>query len=433
MLLKELETDVLVVGAGGAGLRAALEAARRGAKVLVLSKSAPGQPVTTSLIGGWATHRRPEEARSLFEDVLDEGNYVNDQDLAWAFATDVPWRVPELADLGVEMRLEVREEERVGVVRPIWRIVGPRGRLGEGLRAPLRRAAESAGAAFAEGVMVTRLLTSEGRVVGAVAIDPAGQRALAVRSKAVVLATGGASGLFLRSDNPEGTTGDGHALALRAGAELVDMEFQIFCVSPKQLCQIFSDNLDEESVLSSAVAHYTCGGVKIDPWGRTRVPGLYAAGEVAGGVFGSARLGGSAVADIVVFGCRAGLSAADEAKSAERVADASDQVAEEVRELERLLRARGRSPQDLKAELRSLMWRAVGPIRDEERLREAAKRVRELREAAAELSAPSLAELREAVEAKLMLDVAEAMTISALERRESRGSHWRIDYPRPRR
>ena len=434
MLVKEVETDILVIGEGGAGLRAVLEASNRGVKVLVASKNSPEEPVTTSMIGGWITHRNPEEVEELFEAVLEEGNYINDQDVAWAFANEVPKRIPELAEFGVKMRLEVREEEGVGRVRPIWHVIGPPGRIGEGLRKPLLESMRKDKVAFLRNVIVTKLLVDENRVVGAVALDLRRQRILTIYSKAVILATGGASGLYLRNDNPEGVTGDGYALALNAGVRLVDMEFQIFSISPRQLCQIFSDNLNEEKVLfGTAVAHYTCGGIKIGPWGNTDLKGLYAAGEVTGGVFGSARLGGSAVADTIVFGYRAGLRAAEEAKSIERVIKVPDQVRDEVRRIEGLLRQRGFSPQDIKTELKELMWRNVGPIRYEKRLKEAIDELREIRERVEELKSSSLKELKEALEAGFMLDVAEVMALSALLRKESRGSHWRIDYPRPSR
>jgi len=432
MLIKEVKTHVLVIGEGGAGLRAALEASSRGVEVMVVSKNFVEEPVTTSVIGGWVTHREPEEVREFFEDVLEEGNYINDQDVVWAFANEVPKRIPELTQFGVKMKLEVREEESIGRVRPIWHILGPPGKIGEGLRRPLIELAKSRRVKFLRSTMVTKLLVDENRVIGAVALDLKEQRVLVIYSKTVVLATGGGSGLYLKNDNPKGVTGDGYALALNAGAELVDMEFQIFSISPRQLCQIFSDNLDEEKVLfGTAIAHYTCGGVKIDPWGRTNLKGLYAAGEVAGGVFGSARLGGSAVADIITFGYRAGLRAAEEANTIKHIVKVPEQVEEEVRRIQGLLRGGRLAPQNVKNKLRSLMWRKAGPIRDERRLRNALNEVKEIREELEDLKATDFIELREALEVNFMSEVAEAMILSALTRKESRGSHWRIDYPRP--
>ena len=389
-----------------------------------MSKNSPEEPVTTSMIGGWITHRKPEEVEEFFETVLEEGNYINNQDVVWAFANEVPIRIPELVKFGVKMKLEVREEESVGRIRPIWRVLGPRGRIGEGLRKPLLELAKSYGTKILRNIIVTKLLVDEDRVVGAVALDLKGQRFLTIYSKVIVLATGGASGLYLRNDNPKGVTGNGYALALNVGIELVDMEFQIFFISPRQLCQIFSDNLDEEKVLfGTAIAHYTCGGVRIGPWGDTNLKGLYAAGEVTGGVFGSARLGGSAVADIIVFGYRAGLKTVEEAKSVRRMIKVPDQVKKEVHKIKELLKGEKNTPKELKAELKNLMWRKVGPIRDEKRLKEAISEIRELKDKAEELKVEKLNELKKALELNFMLDVAEVMALSALIRKESRGSH----------
>lgn len=429
--VKEINTDVLIIGDGGAGLRASIEAAKQGVKVLVISKPKGDEPTTTSIIGGWITYRTRDEIDEFFETVLDEGNYLNDQDLVWVFANEVVERIPELQKFGVKMKVEVRQEEKIGVIRPIWRIIGPSGRVGEGIRQPLMKVARELGVNFMRNTMAIKLLKSdENRVVGALALDFENKRILEIKSKATILACGGASSVFLRNDNPSGVTGDGYALAYDVGAELVDMEFEIFSISPKQFCQIFSDNLDEKKVLfGTARAHYTCGGVKIDIWGRTKVKGLYAAGEVTGGLFGSARLGGTAMADIVVFGYRAGLQVAKEVKSIEKIKEPEIDTA--VEEVSKLLERKGKDPTSIKREIQEIMWFNVGPIREEKRLQDALKRLNELEEKINEVYAKDFNLLRDVYEAKFMLKVAKMMTTSALIRKESRGSHWRIDYPKP--
>ena len=432
MIVKNVSTDVLIVGDGIAGLRAALEAASRGAKVLVVSKIEPRKPNTSSVIGGWITHRDEHEIEELFYTLLEEGNFINDQDLAWTFAREVVYRVPELRKFGVELKIEVREEERVGAFRSIWRVVGPTGRLGEGLVGPLRRAAMDRGVQILRNAIVTRLLCSNGSVYGATVLDLSNQRLLAVHTKAVILATGGASCIYEKSDNPVGTTGDGYALALRAGAELIDMEFEIFSLSPRQLCHLFSDNLDEDKILRGpARAHYTCGGIRIGIDGETRVKGLYAAGEVTGGVFGSARLGGAAVADTIIFGYRAGKAAADYAKGIIKIPLLEEQVRVEEKRLENILRSRGNSPSKLISELKKIMWQRAGVIRKEKYLVEGLKEIRELREELENIAVGTFSNLREAIEIDFMIEVAETMCLSALTRKESRGAHWRIDYPKP--
>lgn len=432
MQRRELTTDVLVVGNGGAGLRAAVEAADRGSRVVLASKLAPDRPNSTSVIGGWGTYRRSEEAEDYFHMVVEEGNYLNDQELAWIYAHEVVHRMPELRHFGVEMRLEICEQERAGAVRELWYFPGPKARLGDAIRKPLRQAAAERGVKILDNTFITRLLTSGSSVVGGTALDLITGDLLVIAAKAVILATGGASGLYARQNNPRGTTGDGYALAYNVGAELVDMEFDTFMMSPEQLYQLFSGNPDEGKILSSTGgAHYSCGGIKVDQLRCSTIDGLYAAGEAAGGTFGSARLGGSSVGDIVVSGYWAGRNAAESASQKDKISPEEEQIAQEENRLRRILSKDGLSPNTLRSEMRNIMWEKVGPVRREASLKDALEKLCKLRRRSEEMGAKNLKELRDAIEAEFMLDVAEVIAIAALERKESRGAHWRLDYPKP--
>jgi len=201
-------------------------------------------------------------------------------------------------------------------------------------------------------------------------------------------------------------------------------------MSPEQLKMLFGGDPDEKEILSATGgAHYSCGGIRVDVNRRSTVPGLYAAGEVAGGTFGSARLGASSVGDIIVSGYWTGRRAAEAA--GEVLPPDEAQVRTEEERLEGILRREGTPPRHLIRKLRRTMWEKVGPIRREETLREALEEVRELKGRFEEVGAGDLRELGEAVELEFMLDVVEVIATAALERRESRGAHWRLDYPRP--
>jgi len=428
---RDLFTDVLIIGNGGAGLRAAIEAADRGRRVLVLSKLAEDRPNATTLILGWGAHREAHEVDEYFAEVVAESNWLCDQELAWAYASEVPVRMPELRDFGVDMRLEEAEQERPGVVRPLWYLPGPRGRVGESVSQALRRAAIDRGAELRYDTQVTGLLTRDGAVVGVVAVDAAAGGVLVISAAAVILATGGSSRLYARNNNPAGTTGDGFALAYRAGAELVDLEFDTFCVPHPQLNQLYRDGSSEAEILATASgAHYSCGGIRVDTERRTSLPGLYAAGECAGGTFGAARLGSTSVAEIVISGYWAGHGAAAAAGRSPAPAEPG-QVEAEITRLAHWLDAGRRDTEQVRNEIREVMWRRAGPVRREETLSRAGAELAELQSRSRDLKASSGPELCAAAEVDLMLDAARPIAAAARARTESRGAHWRLDCPEP--
>ncbi|UCC67380.1 MAG: FAD-binding protein [Armatimonadota bacterium] len=431
MQRRHMATDILVVGNGGAGLRAAVAAAEANCRVLLLSKIGADRPNSTAVIAGWGAHVPPQDVESYFRMVVEEGNYLSDQDLAWQYATEVVDRMPELRRFGVEMHLAESTLERPGTARNLWYFPGPPRRLGDAIRSPLRRAASEKGATVLDDTLVTRLLTSDGSVNGATALDLTTGDLVVVSAKAVVLATGGASGLYARQNNPAGTTGDGFGLAYAAGAELVDMEFDTFMLSHQQLQALFTGRLTDEEALSTPGAHHSCGGVKVDLARRSTLPGLYVAGEAAGGTFGSARLGGSAVGDIIVSGCLAGLSAAETARDKPGLQLDQDQVVIERARLAAFFDRDGLPARALAREVRRVMWENMGPVRREAGLQSGLEKLRALRAKAASMSARNPRDLRHAVEVGFMLDVGEAIAVAALRRAESRGTHWRLDHPEP--
>ena len=505
-MVAEIESDVLVIGTGGAGLRAAIEADERGVSAVVVSKAPAGMNNATMVAGGGfraaVEGLTPEEH---IEDTLRVGNYLNDRRLVEVFAREGGMRVLKLERFGVEMRVR-----RGGIS-----VGDTPGIMGMGMTKPMVEYLRARGVGIVENVIITRLLLSDGVVAGAVGYDYFNDGPVVFSAKAVILATGGAGALYERTDCPLRTTGDGYSLAYHAGTRLRDMEFvQFFPVAlaepglpPYLIGAPFSeegrivnrhgedipekhgvaerplvlksrgplsiaimreiqagDGVDgavlldarepvkryaderwfktqgyaqrvarlgaaERPLRIAPICHFSMGGVVADEDGETGVPGLYAAGEVVGGVHGANRHGGNALTDITVFGARAGRAAAShaEGKTFEDVAPLAEP------ELMRYgaLRAGsdGFSPADLMARLRGLMWEKAGIVRDGLRLLEALSELVGLRREASSLEVSGGYEMREALEVPMALDVAEMIVSAALERRESRGAHFREDFP----
>jgi len=504
-----MESDVLVLGTGGAGLRAAIEAEARGASVVAVSKAPAGMNNATVVSGGGFRAAieglTPEEH---LRDTIEVGKGINDRRLVEVFAREGGERVLELRRFGVEVR-----------VRPGGVSVGDLPTLrGLGMTKPMVDYLRSREVRIVENVVVTRLLMDSGAVAGAVGYDAHNDRPVIFSAKAVVLATGGAGALYKRTDCPLRTTGDGYSLALDAGARLRDMEFVQFFplalaepgappylvggpvseegriinslgediprkhgVTARPLVLKSRDllsraimievlegrgidgavlidarevfrRLGEEGWFSTGpyaffrdklraaerafrvapICHFCMGGVVIDEHGDTGVPGLYAAGEVVGGVHGANRHGGNALTDITVFGARAGAAAAKYAKTKSRTS-AESAAAAELERYERIRKGGAEGsvkPREVMSRLRETMWLKAGVVREASKLREALGEIAELRRMAPRLRASSGRMMLEALEVPLALDAAEMIARAALERTESRGAHYRTDYPK---
>ena len=507
MVLK-IESDVLVLGTGGAGLRAAIEAEARGASVVAVSKALAGMNNATVVSGGGFRAAvgglTPEEH---LRDTVEVGKKINDRRLVEVLAREGGDRVLELKRFGVEMRVS-QGGVSVGDIPSL---------KGLGLTKPLVNYALSQGVRFVENVIATRLLRDGEAVVGAVGYDAYNDRPVIFSAKAVILATGGAGALYQRTDCPLRTTGDGYSLAYEMGARLRDMEFVQFFplalaepelppylvggsiseegrivnilgedipskhgVTARPLVSKSRDLLSraimievlegrgvdggvlldatevfrrrgEEGLFSTApysffrdrlnaadkpfrvapVCHFSMGGVVIDEHGDTSVPGLYAAGEVVGGVHGGNRHGGNALTDIIVFGARAGAAAAGCAK----IMSHASLESMATPELERYAALRNREadeasdPRAVMSKLRQMMWLKAGVVREGVKLKEALSELAKMKKALPQLQASSGRMMLEALEVPMALEVAEMICRAALERTESRGAHYRTDCP----
>lgn len=506
-MINKVESDVLVVGTGGAGLRAAIEADEQGSDVVVLSKAPAGMNNATVVAGGGfrvaLEGLTPEEH---YQDTIRTGYGINDRRLVKIFTQEGGERVLELRRFGVEMK-----------IHPSSVSVGDTPSLrGLGITKPMVEYLRSREVKIFENVILTKLLKEEGAIVGAVGYDLNNAQPVTFQVKAVILATGGAGALYKRTDCPLRTTGDGYSLAYHAGAWLRDMEFiQFFPVALSEsgappflmggpiteegriinrlgeditikhgvtarpfvlksrgplsiaiMREILDGNGVEEAVLLDAtkvfkqygeedlpiigrysyfkdklradkkplkispICHFCMGGIVSGADGDTGVSGLYAAGEVVGGVHGANRHGGNALTDITVFGARAGKAASEYVRDRTSI-NVDSMSRSEIEIYDKIRKKDGyNKPKDLMNELRELMWFKAGIVREKKWLEDALNGVNELREKQKDVSIKTTREMLVALELPMAFDSAEMIIRAALKREESRGAHFRKEYPR---
>jgi succinate dehydrogenase / fumarate reductase, flavoprotein subunit len=551
--------DVLVIGAGGAGLRAAIEAKQAGMDVGLVCKSLLGKAHTVMAEGGVAAAlgnvATADSWQIHFRDTMVGGKLLNNPRMAQLHASEAPERVNELELWGAVF--DRTSDGRI-LQRPFGGHSHPRlahvgDRTGLEMIRTLQDRAVAAGIEVYMEATITRLITGPTGVTGAFGYWRTTGRPIAFPAKAVVLATGGIGKAYEVTSNSWEYSGDGQALAYDAGAELIDMEFVQFhptgMVWPPGVRGLLVTEAvrgeggilrnangerfmwsylpedrraeyaatDEEAArwvtalsegretdarrppelstrdnVSRAIytevkegrgsahggvyldisylpadhvrrklpsmyeqfkeladvditsgpmevgptTHYAMGGIRVDAeTGATTVPGLYAAGEVAGGMHGANRLGGNSLSDLLVFGARTGAGASQHARSRQTEPYLDPyQVHEATLDLAAPLeRTQGEDPYAVQRDLQTMMQSLVGIFRVEADLTEAIGRLADLRRRSAAVCVSGgrvynpgwnlVFELRN------LLTVSEAIARSALQRTESRGAHSRLDYP----
>ncbi len=554
------EHDVLVIGAGGAGLRAAIEAAAQGVSVGLVCKSLLGKAHTVMAEGGIAAALANVDDRDSwtvhFADTMRGGQYLNNWRMAELHAKEAPQSVRELEAWGA--LFDRTKDGRIlqrnfgGHKYPRLAHVGDRTGL-EMIRTLQDHGIHRGIDVHMECTMVT-LLLDDGRVAGAFGYERERGRFKLFRAKAVVLATGGVGRAYSITSNSWEYTGDGHALAYHAGAELMDMEFVQFhptgmiwppsvrgilvtegvrgeggvlrnregrrfmfgdipdsyksqtadneeegwrytqgdknarrppelltrdhvarCIvreikegrgSPHggvyldiswikerlphaadhikkklpsmyhQFKQLADIDITTEAMEVGPTTHYIMGGVRVD--GDTQmssVPGLFAAGECAAGLHGANRLGGNSLSDLLVFGKRAGSYAAAFAKAHKagsvNEAQVKDATQSALAPFERRNTTEG--PYQVQTDLQQHMQNLVGIVRNEGEMLKALEILATLRDRAERVSVAGNREYNAgwhtALDLANLLIVSEAITLAGLERKESRGAHFREDYP----
>ena len=550
--------DVLVIGAGGAGLRAAIAAQEEGASVGIVCKSLLGKAHTVMAEGGMAASLAHVDDRDTwsthFRDTMVGGRLLNNPDMVELHAKEAPDRVRELERWGA-----VFDRTRDGRIlqRPFGGHTYPRlahvgDRTGLEMIRTLQDRAVSTGITVHMETTITRLAMADGRVSGAFGYRRIDGAPVAFPARSIVLATGGVGRGYSVTSNSWEYSGDGQALAYRTGAELIDMEFVQFHPTgmvwppgvrgllvteavrgeggilrntegerfmwrylPEDRRHEYAETDEEARAWVDALTdgrqtddrrppelstrdnvaraiytevkegrgtehggvfldisylpaervrrklpsmyeqfkeladiditagpmevgptmHYIMGGIRVDaPTSATTTAGLFAAGEVAGGLHGSNRLGGNSLSDLLVFGRRAGLAAAAAAKHAPATeALPDDFITESVAMLDAPYdRAAGEDPNRLHDDLKETMQSLVGIFRTESDLEQAATEIDALRDRLNGLKVTGPRSFNPAwdlvFELRNMITVAEAIARSALMRTESRGAHSRLDH-----
>jgi succinate dehydrogenase / fumarate reductase flavoprotein subunit len=551
---------VVVVGAGGAGLRAAIEASARGARTALVCKSLLGKAHTVMAEGGIAAALSNTDARDRwqvhFRDTIKGGKFLNQWRMVQIHAQEAAERVNELEEWGAVFDRtkdgRILQRNFGGHTYPRLAHVGDRTGL-EMIRTLQDRGVHQGIDVYME-YTIRRVLKNGDRVAGCFGFDRESGRFVVFRAKAVVLATGGIGRCWSITSNSWEYTGDGHAMALWAGAELIDMEFVqfhptgmvwppsvqgtlitegvrgeggvllngerrrfMFDYVPAMYRGEFADTEEEalrwvQSVIAGRPAdarrppelltrdvvarairrevregrgtphggvwldiasqrtadqikrklpgmyhqfkeladvditsqpmevgptcHYMMGGVRVnDETQESTLRGLFAAGEVAGGMHGANRLGGNSLSDLLVFGRRAGEFAAELAKRTSALPQLdADEIEGVTREsLAPFEQTGDENPYALHEELRATMQDNVGIVRLEDELRTALDKLAQLRKRAARVHVGGNIQYNPAwhlaLDLKNMLDTSEAVTRAALERKESRGAHTREDFP----
>ncbi|WP_295580037.1 FAD-binding protein [uncultured Oscillibacter sp.] len=542
MNVQTVTADVLVIGSGGAALRAALAAQEAGAEVLVASKGAVGKSGATYFsVAELGAFNVPDGAidptdnpDAFFHDIMDAAQGMADPKLARIVADEAIEAKDYLESLGMQYarredggymgyRACFSQKARSHVVenhfKPIVRV--------------LREETARRGIRTMEGVTITNLVVRDGVCAGAVGL--CGGELLAVDCGAVIIACGGASTLFAHNMYPADVTGDGYAMACRAGAKLSNMEFvqagiglawpavnlfgnQLWEAAPKltngdhrrflshyiqgdyteeevvaakgghfpfsvrdisrfveiavqqeitrgtptargnvyldfldvdfealfsrpnsqlkpmwpltyQRFQELGVDLYREKIEIACFAHAINGGIRIDENGESTVPGLYAAGEAASGPHGADRLGGNMSVTCQVFGKRAGIAAAQHARRSRTAGVTAGDIAREQAYLGAFGRLSQAEADSLRAQLQSASDAALLIVRDGPVLEAYLHTLSDLEARLHTGTAADPVPVERVLELQNLIDTGRMIAASALARRESRGSHYRRDYP----
>jgi len=523
------EHDVLVLGAGGAGLRAAIEASRMGSSVGVVSKSLLGKAHTVMAEGGIAAAMAhvdiADNWQTHFCDTMKGGKFLNNWRMAQLHAQESPDRIRELEEWGALFDRTPEGEilQRAFGGHSFKRLCHVGDRTGLEMIRTLQDKGVHSGIEVYMELTIFHLFKDSGKIAGAIGYWRESGQFVIFKTKAIVLATGGGGKTYSITTNSWECTGDGHALAFEAGAELIDMEFVQFhptgMVWPpgmkgllvtegvrgeggllrnnqnerfmqrydpermelstrdmvtrsiytevqegrgsphggvfldishlppervkKKLPSMYHQfkdladvDITKEPMEVGPTQHYMMGGIRVDAeTGASTIPGLFAGGEVTGGMHGANRLGGNSLSDLLVFGRRAGAGAAEYAKkmSSPSTIDKAelDKAAKEM--TAPFERKRGENPYQIHRELQEAMQQFAWIFRTEEDLETGIKKLEELKSRAAKVGVegsrmynPGWHLVRDL---KSMLTVSEAVAKAALIRKESRGAHSRLDFP----
>ena len=528
MVFEVRMADILIIGGGGAGIRAAITAAELGRRVILLSKGPLSRTGITPVAGEGVEGavNEGDSSELHFEDTVKAGRGLADETLVYALAQDSIARIHDLESYGAKFKKNpdgsFATSLRPGQThsRNLFIIGG-----GYGLAASLfRKMCRMPNILLIDDAMVIKLLLQGGKVAGAIYLDIRTGEVHVVSARATIIAIGGYEELWPFTDTPPDTTGEGLVMAYQSGAHLIDLEMVLYypgvvvyppaargwlvqyeyilnpdildgrvlngrgevfihgfpardefmravqdqvkqgTASPhggfyvdlsqsRYSREVLTERLEswlhqfsnlknvgidlrDNKVEMAPAAHYCLGGIKIDEFGRTNLEGLFAAGEVTGNVHGANRMSGNALSETQVFGNRAAQKACEYAvQSVIMPASYETEVFSEYRSINGWKATKNRSirPIELKSRLQAVMAQYAGLERDEQGLNSGLAEVRKLRtEVLPLLTVVPIRrfcyEVQEAYEVRGMLALAEIVILSALERKETRGHHYRLDY-----
>ena len=525
MEIKTITSDVLIIGSGGAGSRAAIEVDKAGLKPLIVSKGLSFRSGCTGMAEGgynavFKTVDKDDSIEAHKKDTLKGGSYLNDEKLVDVLVNESPKRLIDLENFGA---LFDRQESGEIDQRPFGgqsfrRTCYQGDRTGAELLNALKEEIIRRDIECIEEVMITSLVCDGTQVVGATGLNLKDSSLIYFQAKSTVLASGGAGQLYPVTSNTFQKNGDGFAIAYRAGANLVDMEQIQFhptgMIKPdskkgvlvteavraeggillnkdgerfmskyapekmelatrdvvarsiyKEIIEgrgtedggVYLDishlpddlhdekletmvlqfdnvgvDIKNEPIEVAPTAHHFMGGVKINTDASTSLENLFAAGEVCGGVHGANRLGGNALADTQVFGKIAGESASKAAKETELKTN-DEMVEEEASRIEGLIKKGSIKPLKFKNRIKNLMWEKVSIVREEKSLNEALKELQDMQKELSNMNVSDKkqynTDLQIALEVINMVEICILTVKSAILRRESRGAHFRSDFP----
>jgi fumarate reductase (CoM/CoB) subunit A len=507
------KTDVLIIGGGTAGLKAAIECRKQGCDVVLISEKPAGFGNNTAIaygvfaVGGLQKESGDSPEIHLIDTII-AGRSINNRKLVEAMTQGAVRQTNDLVEIGVNFKREHGELVTWrGPGHTFPRIVSIVPPIGTTITRPLKQHASDLGVTFMPHVFVTKILLNNGTTAGVLGVTNKGEL-LVINAKSTILATGGAGEIYFRTNNAIGSTGNGYALGYEAGVTLRDMEFIQFYPTTwgkrgSKLCSYeafvtagatIRNALDEDilkrnniedinnltrdiltrtimeeisegrgiegnvifdfttipdenkerlfvknsvyigdhftRILVAPAAHFTIGGLKINEYAETDIDGLFAAGEVCGGMHGANRLVGNSITETLVFGSIAAHSAGTRASTAALSLVPQKEIAAGIERLNKLAAGQGREKlEEMEHSLKQLMWEKAGLMKDKESLKEALKQIAVLKEQTDYTSINDYKELLRSIRLSNMLTVSEMVCRASLARTESRGAHYRTDYP----
>lgn len=523
--IQHIETDVLIVGGGVAGMMAAVGCVRSGVKPILMTKATFPSGSSSMARGGYtAAVSRSDSPEFYYEDAIAASDGLCNRRLMKLMSSEVIERTYELDEWGLGL---IRTEDgsfhqKNSGSHRMPRLLHCGKLMGKPLMKSLAKKLKEWEIEIMQHIIFVDFIKEGERVTGAWGFYYRDSRPVVVHAKSTILATGGAPQLHEVNDSPPYVSGDGYAMALRAGAKLIDMEFidyQLLTAAPLKIRgypphtsgfihagayllnkdkERFMWNYDPENGERSSRAminrgvgmeifegrgtenfgiyldtshvidkvnngatsdvirvfkncgvdlskdpmevasgpHTYLGGVLIDEWGRTNIPGLYAGGEAAGGIHGANRLGGAALADSYVFGLRSGIGASCEISDLDAPDPEKGNWKEGIETLKQKFSIdKGPDDKEIRKKVQVVAVTLIGQIRDGKKLIKALIALEDLQKenqcchVKGESEKQKFDSLRRIQETDNLIEVSKMLSLAALERTESRGGHYRNDFP----